>query len=140
MVNAVSRGMFIVSVAYGPSMVLITCTGHATAMEICSAVLFGGEIARRSKRPQFLFDLLAVTFEGDDEDRREMGRTAASQLVGVDRIAVVLPAASNTGVGERLARGEGLELRNFGRLDAAIAWLGSPGAAGPEAGPIQAGQ
>src|SRR5688572_19898405 len=64
-----SKGMFTVSVEYGPSMVLIACSGPATVTEICGALWFGGEIARRDKRPRFLFDLLAVEFDGTDEDR-----------------------------------------------------------------------
>ncbi|TFZ05503.1 hypothetical protein EZ313_02190 [Ramlibacter henchirensis] len=115
--------MFTVSVEYGPSMVLIACSGPATATEICSALWFGGEIARRAKRPQFLFDLLAVDFEGTDGDREEIGLVAASLLGRVDRVAVVLSAAQNTGVGERFARESGLKLCNFESLAPAIDWL-----------------
>ena len=122
-IKNVSRGMFAVSVEYGPTMALIACTGPATVAEICSALWFGGEIARRAERPKFLFDLLAVDFDGTDEDREEIGLVAASLLAGVDRIAVVLPATENTGVGERFARECGLKLCNFENLQAAMDWL-----------------
>lgn len=118
-----SRGMFTVSVEYGPSMALIACSGPATVTEICSALWFGAEIARRAARPRFLFDLLAVDFHGSDQDREEIGLVAASLLGQVDRIAVVLSAAQNTGVGERFARRGGVELCNFESLAPAIDWL-----------------
>jgi hypothetical protein len=116
-------GMFTVSVNYGPSMVLIACSGPATVREICGALMLGSELARRAKRPRFLFDLLAVDFAGDDADREEMGRVAATLLGEVERTAVVLSAAQNTGVGARVAREAGLELCNFESLPAAIEWL-----------------
>lgn len=136
MTNASSKGMFNASVAYGPSMVLIACSGPATVVEICSALSFGGEIARRARRPWFLFDLLAVEFDGTPQDREEIGRVAAGFLRGVDRIAVVLTAATNTGDGERTARQCGLDVRNFETLTGAIGWLtglaqGETGAAAP---------
>jgi hypothetical protein len=118
-----SKGMFTVSVAYGPSMALVACSGPATATEICGAVAFGAEVARRTERPRFLFDLLAVDFHGTDQDRKDMGRTAAALLGGLDRIAVVLTASQNNGVGERAANEAGAVLCNFENLTEAMDWL-----------------
>jgi hypothetical protein len=115
--------MFTVSVDYGPSFVLIACAGPATVAEICGALAFGAEIARREGRLRFLFDLLAVDFDGTAEDRKEMGLFAASLLGQITRIAVVLTSAANTGEGERSAREAGLELRNFTSLFEAIEWM-----------------
>ena len=123
MVHHNSKGMFTVSVAYGPKMVLIACSGPATVTEICSALTLGAEVARRTERPRLLFDLLAVDFHGTDQDRKEMGTVAASLLKSLDRVAVVLTAAQNTGVGERAAHEAGLVLCNFETLDEAIGWL-----------------
>jgi hypothetical protein len=118
-----SKGMFTVSVAYGPSMALVACSGPATATEICGAVAMSAEVARRTARPRFLFDFLAVDFKGTDQDRKEMGKTAASLLAGLDRIAVVLTSAQNTGVGERAANEAGAVLCNFENLTEAMDWL-----------------
>ena len=118
-----SRSMFTVSVSYGSTQILIAASGLATSTEICGALAFGGEIAKRTGQHQFLFDLLAVDFEGSVADRQEMGRFAATMLGSVSRIAVVLPRHVNTGDGERAAREMGLELKNFETLDAGLAWL-----------------
>jgi len=123
MADSSPKGMFTVSVGYGPTLALITCSGQATVTEICSSLWFGGEVARRSRRPRFLFDLLGVDFQGTDQDRQEIGLVAASLLADVERIAVVLRADQNTGVGERFARECGLQLRNFESLAPAIDWL-----------------
>ncbi|MEJ6022056.1 Bug family tripartite tricarboxylate transporter substrate binding protein [Ramlibacter sp. PS4R-6] len=120
-----SKGLFAVSVSYGPSMVLIACSGPATVLEICGALTFGAEVSRRSMRPLFLFDLLAVDFDGTDADRVEMGHVAAGLLHAVDRIAVVLKEEQNTHLGERQAQQEGLRIRNFENLPDAIEWLSS---------------
>ena len=123
MALANSRGMFSVSVEYGPTQVLIACVGPATVAEMCGALAFGGEIAKRAGRPQFVFDLLAVDFRGTSQDRQEMGRFAATMLAGMKRIAVVVAAAQYTGEGERAAREAGLAIRNFDDLNSAIGWL-----------------
>ena len=115
--------MFTVSVDYGPSFVLVACAGPATVTEICGALAFGAEIARREGRLQFLFDLLAVEFDGTPEDRREMGLFAASLLGQVKRMAVVLTAGANTGEGARSAREAGLDLCNFTSLPEAMEWM-----------------
>lgn len=123
MTQGVSMGMFTASVSYGPSMVLIACSGPATVVEICSALAFGAEVSRRAKRPLFLFDLLTVEFQGTDEDRREMGSAAARLLREVERVAVVLPRDQNTQVGARQAQREGLHICNFENLEGALEWL-----------------
>ena len=115
--------MFTVSVDYSPSFVLVACAGPATVAEICGALAFGAEIARREGRLQFLFDLLAVDFDGTPEERREMGLFAASLLGQVKQMAVVLTEAANTREGERSAREAGLDLRNFTSLPEAMEWM-----------------
>jgi hypothetical protein len=123
MTQGAPMGMFTASVSYGPSMVLIACSGPATVVEICSALAFGAEVSRRVKRPLFLFDLLTVEFQGTEEDRLEMGSAAARLLQGVERVAVVLRPEQNTHVGERQAQREGLDICNFESLAGAIEWL-----------------
>jgi hypothetical protein len=115
--------MFTVSVDYGPSFVLVACAGPATVAEICGAVAFGAEIARREGRLRFVFDMLAVDFDGTPADRREMGLFAASCLGQIKRLAVVVTAADNTGEGARSAREAGLDLCNFSSLPEAMEWM-----------------
>jgi hypothetical protein len=119
------KGIFTLSVAYGASTVLITCSGKATLSELCGAVWFGSEIARRTMLPDFLFDFRTIRFHGTDEDREELGLFAASLLGEVDRVAVVLSPAENFGTGERVAREAGLKLCNFEDFQQAVDWLGS---------------
>jgi hypothetical protein len=115
--------MFSVSAEYVPTTVLITCSGAAGRTEICAALAFGGQIALASGRAHFLFDMLAVDFEGTTEDRLAMGRYAATQLAGVERIAVVLTPEVHTGEGEQAARQGGIDLRNFHELHDGLDWL-----------------
>jgi hypothetical protein len=120
-----SMGMFSVSAEYVPTTALITCSGPAGRIEICAALAFGGEIARLAGHVHFLFDLLAVDFEGSTEERLAMGRYAATQLAGVERVAVVLTPEVHTGEGEQAARVSGIDLRNFHSLQDGLDWLGS---------------
>ena len=122
-----SHGMFTVSVNYVPSTVLVACSGSAGVAEICAALAFGGEIARRAGHGHFIFDLLAVDFQGTTEERQAMGRYAASQMHGVQRLAVVLPREIHTGEGEAAAREAGLDLRNFHSLQDGMEWLAGRG-------------
>jgi hypothetical protein len=117
------KGAFTMSVTYGPSTALITCSGPASVSELCGTVWFGSEIARRTKLPNFLFDFQAIKFQGTDEDREELGLIAASLLAEADRIAVVLSPSENYGTGERVAREAGLKLCNFENFQEAVNWL-----------------
>ncbi|MEZ0309666.1 MAG: hypothetical protein ACAH21_17215 [Ramlibacter sp.] len=123
MPNASSRGMFAASVEYGPSFVLIACSGPATAAEICGALAFGAEIARRDGRTLFLFDLLAVDFEGTAQERQEMGRYAAAVMGTVRRLSVAVSPANLTHEAEHAARKAGLDICSFTSLPEAIEWL-----------------
>jgi hypothetical protein len=122
--------MFSVSVTHGCGQVLISAVGPARCGEICSAVAFAAETARRSGLSQFLFDLLAVDFFGTVEDREEMGRFVASSLAHVRRVAVVLADKDNTGDGARAARAAGLDLQNFATIAEALEWLNKTPQAG----------
>jgi hypothetical protein len=123
MPDRLSRGMFTVSVAYGSAFVMIAASGEAGVPEICGALALGGEIAGRSGKPRFVFDLLAVEFDGSISERQEIGRFAATLLRHVQKIAVVLSPETHTGAGEKAAQEAGLNLRNFASLPEALDWL-----------------
>lgn len=123
--NQVFGGMFTVSVVYAPKSTLIACTGRAGQGEIGATLAFGGELARRRGHTGFVIDLLAMEFEGTQQEKEELGRYGAAQLAGIERVAVVLAPANDSGVGARAARSEGLQLRTFQHVEQALVWLSS---------------
>jgi hypothetical protein len=117
------KGMFTVSLQYGPKIALIACSGPATVAEIHSTLCFAGEIARRSAHPRILFDLLALRFEGPPAQCDEMEIVAPHLKGVVDRIAVVMPPELNLFDCARSARSP-LNVHFFGDLPDAFKWLG----------------
>jgi hypothetical protein len=113
--------MFTLSVQYGATVALVTCSGRATTTELYGTLCFGGEMARHSHR-RILFDLVALDFAGPAVDPREVAMVAERLSKEVLRVAMVLPPELCDLNIDRLTMAAG-KVRCFDQLSDAFGWL-----------------
>lgn len=120
-----TRGVTDVSLHYthGPSFAVVEITALAF-LEAAEPTL--QEIARRTLQfedRRLLVNLLDVVGTFGPEEQKTIGLLAWRYLSHLEKVASLVPPDKITHVSENAARAQGMELRVFTELAAAIDWL-----------------
>jgi hypothetical protein len=111
------------SIARGPTFAIAEVSALAF-MEVAEDVL--AEIATETRAhgdTRLLVNLLDVVGTFDLADQRQLGMLAVRHLSHLSRVASLVPEDKITHASEEAAVSEGLTLRVFTQLTAAVDWL-----------------
>jgi hypothetical protein len=114
---------FTVSVLRHPRHVSIVAMGRADLADLCGLCSLAEEVGRVRGQRRLVVDVLAVRPEITDAERIELGRHLAASLRAFDKIAWVYHVDEHSGIAQKIARDQGMDVRVFDALEAATEWI-----------------
>jgi hypothetical protein len=114
---------FTVSVLRHPRHVSIVAMGRADLADLCGLCSLAQEEGRVRGQRHLVVDVLALRPEITDAERIELGRHLAASLRAFDKIAWVYHVDEHSGIAQKIARDQGMDVRVFDALEAATEWI-----------------
>jgi hypothetical protein len=107
------------------ALMRVQVDGHPSIDQLVSTLHVFGVESQDLGRPALLLDLRELRTHYQRAELTRIGYEMAASFVHLSRIAVLVPAHRVTGVTERAAQRQGINMRVFDREDAATGWLGA---------------
>lgn len=114
---------FTVSVLRHPRHVSLVAMGHADLAELCAMCSLARDIGRLRGHRKLVIDVLSLVPEITDTDRPELGRHLAATMTAFEKVAWVYHPEQHSGIAQRIAIAQGVDVRVFDRLEAATDWI-----------------
>lgn len=112
-----------VSLAREPELLVVTCRGEATLVDLKGFADLIATVCREERRQFVLVDLLHVVQALSFTEHLQLGVYIAQRLAFLTRMATVVTPDERSGNSERAAQKSGLRLRTFTDMQDARAWL-----------------
>lgn len=114
---------FTVSVLRHPRHVSIVGMGRADLVELCGLCSLAAEVGRLRGQRRLVIDVLALRPEITDAERVQLGRHLATCLRAFEKTAWVYHVDEHSGVAQKIAVEQGIDVRVFDNLEAATEWI-----------------
>jgi hypothetical protein len=108
---------------HGPNFAVVEVTALAFVENAVPALVEIAEHTRRHRDRLLLINLMDVVGTFGPDQQRELGLLAYRHLSHLEKVASLVPPDKITRVSEAAAQAQGMELRVFTELSAAIEWL-----------------
>lgn len=115
--------MFNISAQESPAYLLVVASGAGTLAPLCAANRFVEEMLQRTGARRMLLDMMALSLEVEDQQRKEVISTLLAGMSKLERLAILMPQAASLGMLLEAARTTGTEAAEFDNLLAAERWL-----------------
>ena len=115
--------MFNVSVQESPAYLLVVSSGAGTLAPLCAANRFVEEMLLRTGSRRVLLDMMALSLQVEDQERREVISTLLAGMSKLERVAILLPRSASLGMLLEAARTTGTEAAEFDNILDAERWL-----------------
>lgn len=116
---------FSVSVLRHPRHVSMVAIGRADLAELCGLCSLAQEVGRLRGQRLLVIDALALKPEITDAERVVLGHQLAATLGAFQRIAWVYHLDEHSGIAQKIAVEQGMDVRVFDHLEAATEWINS---------------
>jgi hypothetical protein len=114
---------FTVSVLRHPRHVSMVGMGRADLVELCGLCSLAAEVGRLRGQRKLVIDALALRPEISDAERVQLGHHLAQCFRGFEKIAWVYHVDEHSGIAQKIAVEQGIDVRVFDHLEAATEWI-----------------
>jgi hypothetical protein len=114
---------FTVSVLRHPRHVSLVALGRADLADLCGMCSLAREVGRVRGHRRLVIDVLALEPEITDADRIELGRHLAASLNAFEKVAWVYHPERHSGIAQKIAMDQGVDVRVFHALETATQWI-----------------